>query len=56
MNILFNENEACFAIFALSEPIFLGFDQEFSYIIICEIAEHPLDPNGIILVLVAELL
>lgn len=56
MDILFHKNEACFAIFTLSEPIVLGFDQKFSYIIICEIAEYPLDPNGVILVFVAELL
>ena len=38
VDIFFDENQASLAIITLSQPIFLSFDQKFSYVIIGEVA------------------
>ena len=49
MDVLFDKNEAGFSFLAASQARILGFDQKLGDIIVCQVAEHPLDQNTIVL-------
>ena len=55
VHVLFDEDEASLAV-ATRQTALLRTNQVLRYVIISEIAKDPLDPDGIVLVLILELL
>ena len=56
MHVFLDEDQASLAVFARRQALLLRLLQELCYVIISEIAKDPLDPDGIVLVLILELL
>ena len=56
VDVLLDEDQASLAVFARRQTFLLRLLQELGYVIISEIAKHPLDPDGVVLVLILELL
>ena len=57
MDVLLDKDQATLAVcFVSSQSSVPRFDQKFSDIVICEVAEYPLDPYSIIFVLIVKVL